>query len=41
MKIKKLFNPDTLKYCLELQIGWWSCKLTGFWFGEGYKEKEE
>ena len=32
MKLKKLYNSDTLKYCIELQIGWRSWKLTGFWF---------
>ena len=32
MKIRKLYHPETLKYCLELQIGWRIWKLTGFWF---------
>jgi hypothetical protein len=32
MKIRKLYHPKTLKFCLELWIGWRSLKLTGFWF---------
>jgi len=32
MKIRKLYHPKTLRFCLELWIGWRSLKLTGFWF---------
>jgi len=32
IKLKKLYNPETLKWCIELQIGWHCFKLTGFWF---------
>jgi hypothetical protein len=32
MKIRKLYHLKTLKFCLELWIGWRSLKLTGFWF---------
>jgi hypothetical protein len=39
MKIKKLYHPETLKYCFELQIGWRSWKLTGFWFSDRIKGK--
>jgi hypothetical protein len=38
MCFKKLYDPETLKYCIELQIGWRSWKLTGFWFGKSYKQ---
>lgn len=30
--VRKLYHPETLKYCWELWIGWRSFKLTGFWF---------
>lgn len=33
IRLIKLFHPETLKFCIELQIGWRSWKLTGFWFG--------
>ena len=26
------YNPDTLKYRVELTIGWRAIPLTGFWF---------
>jgi hypothetical protein len=32
--IRKLYNPKTLKYCLELVIGWRCFKLTPFWFAD-------
>ena len=32
MRIRKLFNPETLKYRLELVVGWMYIPLTGFWF---------
>ena len=32
MKIRKLYQPDTLKFKYELVIGWRSYSLTGFWF---------
>jgi len=32
LKLRKLYHPETLKYCIEFQIGWRSWKLTGFWF---------
>jgi hypothetical protein len=38
MRIIKLYDPDTLKYCLELQLDWWSCKLTGFWFSDKFSK---
>lgn len=36
VKIRKLYHPETLKYCLELIIGWRSWKITPFIFKEKY-----
>jgi len=38
IRLRKLYDPETLKYCLELWIGWRSWKLTGFWFGQSYDQ---
>lgn len=32
VEIRKLYHHETLKYCLELWVGWKNWKLTGFWF---------
>jgi hypothetical protein len=32
MRFKKLYHPESLKYCFQLFIGWRSWKITGFWF---------
>jgi len=32
MRFRKLINPDTLKFRIELIIGWRIFPLTGFWF---------
>lgn len=32
IQIRKLYSPETSKYCIELWVGWRSYKLTGFWF---------
>ena len=34
MRVRKLHNPDTGLYRLELVIGWRSFPLSGFWFGQ-------
>jgi prepilin-type N-terminal cleavage/methylation domain-containing protein len=39
MKIRKLYHPETLKYCLELLLGWRSWKLSGFWFSDKLNKK--
>jgi len=39
MRFRKLTNPNTLKYRLELLIWHYCIPLTGFWFGERYDEQ--
>jgi len=33
--IRKLYHPDTLKWCIETWILHYNFKITGFWFGKG------
>jgi hypothetical protein len=32
IKIRKLYDPETLKYKFQIQIDWYLFSLTGFWF---------
>jgi tetratricopeptide (TPR) repeat protein len=41
MKIRKLYNPDTNKWCVELWIASRSFKLSGFWFGKSLLSAQE
>jgi hypothetical protein len=40
MLLRKLYHPETNKWCIELWVGWWNFKLTGFWFGKNIKTME-
>ena len=40
MRIRKLYNPDTLKFKLVLHVGWRTIPLTGFWFKTNWHKKE-
>ena len=32
MRLRKLLNPETLRFRWELVVGWMAMPLTGFWF---------